>query len=65
VLRPLEGSTVDLLNDQHAFLRGAAVRPGELVRLGISHPCTAFDKWRVVPIVDDSYRVVDVIDTYF
>lgn len=65
VLRPLEGSTVDLLNDQHAFLRNAAVQPGELVRLGISHPCTAFDKWRVIPIVDDSYRVVDVIDTYF
>jgi D-serine deaminase-like pyridoxal phosphate-dependent protein len=65
VLRPLPGSTVDLLNDQHAYLRGAAVQPGELVRLGISHPCTAFDKWRTIPIVDDSYRVVDVIDTYF
>jgi D-serine deaminase-like pyridoxal phosphate-dependent protein len=65
VLRPLTGATVDLLNDQHAYLRGAAVRPGELVRLGISHPCTAFDKWRTVPIVDDAYRVVDVIDTYF
>ena len=65
VLRSLAGSTVDLLNDQHAYLRGAAVAPGELVRLGISHPCTAFDKWRVIPVVDDSYRVVDVIDTYF
>jgi D-serine deaminase-like pyridoxal phosphate-dependent protein len=65
VLRPLTGATIDLLNDQHAFLRGAAVRPGELVRLGISHPCTAFDKWRAIPIVDDSYHIVDVIDTYF
>ena len=64
-LRPLAGSTVDALNDQHAFLRGADVRPGELVRLGISHPCTAFDRWRVIPVVDDSYRVVDLLDTYF
>jgi D-serine deaminase-like pyridoxal phosphate-dependent protein len=75
VLRPVAGSSggeagrtgarVELLNDQHAFLRGAAVQPGELVRLGISHPCTAFDKWRVIPIVDDSYTVVDIIETYF
>ncbi len=64
-LRSLAGSTVERLNDQHAFLRGATVEPGELVRLGISHPCTAFDKWRVIPVVDDAYRVVDVIDTYF
>jgi D-serine deaminase-like pyridoxal phosphate-dependent protein len=64
-LRPLADSTVDALNDQHAYLRGASVRPGELVRLGISHPCTAFDKWRVIPLVDDSYHVVDLLDTYF
>ena len=64
-LRTLEGSTVDKLNDQHAYLRGAAVRPGEMVRLGVSHPCTAFDKWRVIPVVDDGYRVVDLLHTYF
>jgi D-serine deaminase-like pyridoxal phosphate-dependent protein len=63
--RSLAGSTVERLNDQHAYLHDAVVAPGELVRLGISHPCTAFDKWRVIPIVDDAYRVVDVIDTYF
>jgi D-serine deaminase-like pyridoxal phosphate-dependent protein len=65
ILRAATDSTVDLLNDQHAYLRGGSLVPGELVRLGISHPCTAFDKWRVVPIVDDAYRVVDLIDTYF
>ncbi len=64
-LRTLEGSTVDKLNDQHAYLRGAEVRPGEMVRLGVSHPCTAFDKWRVIPVVDDGYRVVDLLHTYF
>jgi D-serine deaminase-like pyridoxal phosphate-dependent protein len=64
-MRPLPGATVDQLYDQHAHLRDADVRPGELVRLGISHPCTAFDKWRVIPVIDDTYRVVDLLHTYF
>ena len=44
---------VSALNDQHAYLRfdaaepaAAAPRVGDLVGLGISHPCTTFDKWR-------------------
>ena len=44
---------------------GARVAPGELVCLGISHPCTAFDRWRVIPVVDDDYRVTDLLRTYF
>ena len=42
------------LNDQHAYLRLAAetaLAPGDLVCLGISHPCTTLDKWRVIPVV--------------
>ncbi|HEX6870611.1 MAG TPA: alanine racemase [Micromonosporaceae bacterium] len=62
---PLVGASIDRLNDQHAYLRGADLAPGDLVSLGISHPCTAFDKWRVIPVVDDEYRVVDVLHTYF
>jgi D-serine deaminase-like pyridoxal phosphate-dependent protein len=38
---------------------------GDLLRFGISHPCTAFDKWRDIPVVDDDYRVVDAYHTYF
>ena len=41
------------------------VEVGELVQLGISHPCTAFDKWRVIPVVDDDDCVVDLLRTYF
>lgn len=55
-------------NDQHAFVRlgnGADWAVGDLVGCGISHPCTAFDKWRHVPIVDDEYRVVDGVLTFF
>lgn len=63
---------VTALNDQHAFLRlapGTAVTVGDVVRLGLSHPCTAFDKWRVVPVIDDPDAddplVVDAVATCF
>jgi D-serine dehydratase len=58
------------LNDQHAYLRGngkehQALRVGDLVALGISHPCTTFDKWRWMPVVDDARTVVDAVVTCF
>ncbi|HSW05031.1 amino acid deaminase [Aquabacterium sp.] len=58
---------ISALNDQHAYLRfdGASLRVGDLVALGISHPCTTFDKWRWMPIVDGDYRVVDALVTCF
>ena len=64
---PAAGLTVTRLMDQHAFLSvsGLDVAPGDLVRFGISHPCTAFDKWRAIPLVDDTGVVVDVMRTYF
>lgn len=63
-----DGFTVTGLNDQHAYLRIPAndpLRPGDRVVFGISHPCAAFDKWRVIPVVDDDYTVIDAIETYF
>jgi D-serine dehydratase len=58
------------LNDQHAHLRGTdpqfeALQVGDLVCLGISHPCTTFDKWRWMPLVDPDYNVCDAIVTFF
>mgnify|MGYP000908490021 CR=1 FL=1 len=38
---------------------------GDLIGVGISHPCTTFDKWRVMLVVDDDYRVVDTLTTWF
>lgn len=61
-------ATVQTVNDQHAYLRydvANDLRVGDLVCLGISHPCTTFDKWRAVPLVDDDYRVTSVIRTSF
>ena len=62
------GWTIGGLNDQHAYLRfdgdpGLAV--GDRVVLGISHPCTTFDKWRWMPVVDADYRVIDALVTCF
>ena len=64
-----EFGAIEKLNDQHAYLRTDSVAVGQLVRLGLSHPCTAFDKWRLIPVVDDadaaSPVVVDLVATYF
>lgn len=62
---PRNGLKVERIQDQHTYLSGDGVRPGDLVSFGISHPCTAFDKWRVIPVVDDDHVVVDLITTYF
>jgi D-serine deaminase-like pyridoxal phosphate-dependent protein len=62
------GMLVTRLDDQHAYLTvppGSGLAPGDLVGLGISHPCTMFDKWRVIPVVDEDYRVVDAVHTFF
>lgn len=40
-------------------------RVGDLVRFTISHPCGAFDRWRVIPVVDDEHRIVDAVHTLF
>ena len=64
----LQSATVVDTNDQHAYLRGPGtehLQVRDQVCCGISHPCTALDKWRTVPVVDDSYNLVDIYRTYF
>jgi len=64
----LSESQLTELNDQHAYLRldpGTELAPGDLVCLGISHPCTTFDKWRVIPVVNDDDRVTDMVHAFF
>ncbi|MFC0108097.1 amino acid deaminase [Kibdelosporangium aridum] len=67
--KPLSGCTVTAMNDQHSFLaigEGADVQVGDWVGLGLSHPCTVFDKWQLLPAVGaDGETVVDFIRTYF
>ena len=59
------------LNDQHAYLRweaadeATAPQVGDRVGLGISHPCTTFDKWHWMPVVENDYRVSDAVAMHF
>lgn len=56
------------INDQHLHLEVPADSPlavGDLVGLGISHPCTTFDKWRLIYVVNDDYEVLDAVRTFF
>lgn len=74
MVRRLDGTTSALpedscaltsLADQHAFLTGpAGVDVGDWVGFGLSHPCTVFDKWPLIPVVDGD-EVVDLIRTFF
>jgi len=57
--------SVSKLNDHHTYLVADGLVPGDLIRFGISHPCTAFDKWRHLPVLDEEHRVVDILETYF
>ncbi|POH58151.1 alanine racemase [Arthrobacter glacialis] len=68
----LAGASISAVNDQHCFLRfdpeTTTVNIGDVVRLGLSHPCTAFDKWTLIPVLadaDSDNRVVDLIHTFF
>jgi D-serine deaminase-like pyridoxal phosphate-dependent protein len=64
--KPLEvTAAVTKWNDHHTYLAADGLAPGDLIRFGISHPCTAFDKWRHLPVVDEEHRVVDVLQTFF
>jgi D-serine dehydratase len=62
-----DGLRVAALNDQHAFIADpeGALRVGDVLRCGISHPCTAFDKWSLIPVLDDDDVIVDAIRTLF
>ncbi|MFF8374729.1 alanine racemase [Streptomyces sp. NPDC015661] len=67
-IRPAEGIRVTGLSDQHAWLAtapGADLEVGDWVGMGLSHPCTIFDKWQLIPLVDADGTVVDHIRTFF
>jgi D-serine dehydratase len=59
--------TVERVMDHHTFLRTGSDRlsPGDWVGFGINHPCTTFDKWPAIALVDDDYVVRDVVRTLF
>lgn len=69
--RPI-AAEITAMNDQHSFLRSTddtalPVAIGDVMRLGLSHPCTAFDKRRWVPVVagNGNDTVIDLVRTAF
>ncbi|MFD3514150.1 alanine racemase [Streptomyces sp. NPDC058657] len=67
-IRPADGITVTGLSDQHGWLstdESARLEVGDWVGLGMSHPCTIFDKWQLIPVVDADGHVVDFVRTFF
>ncbi|WOX22377.1 amino acid deaminase [Streptomyces solicathayae] len=67
-VREAAGLTVTGLSDQHAWLRtgpDADLEVGDWVGMGLSHPCTSFDKWQLIPVVEADGTVVDFVRTFF
>ncbi|MGW7052565.1 amino acid deaminase [Streptomyces sp. NPDC054887] len=67
-IRPAHGITVTGLSDQHAWVRTepeARLEVGDWLGLGLSHPCTSFDKWQLIPLVEADGTVTDYIRTFF
>ncbi|MFI7402930.1 amino acid deaminase [Streptomyces sp. NPDC049541] len=66
--RPATGISVTALSDQHAWLRTteeADLEVGDWLGMGLSHPCTSFDKWQLIPLAQADGTVVDYIRTFF
>ncbi|WP_371665609.1 MULTISPECIES: alanine racemase [unclassified Streptomyces] len=67
-VRPATGVTVSGLSDQHTWVRtepGTELEVGDWVGMGLSHPCTSFDKWQLIPLVAADGTVTDYIRTFF
>lgn len=64
---PLHWSVTRMM-DQHAYLDialGDNLQVGDMIGFDISHPCLTFDKWRLLPIVNAGYDVIDLVQTFF
>ncbi|MET7673399.1 alanine racemase [Streptomyces seoulensis] len=68
VERPATGVTVTALSDQHMWLATtpeADVMVGDWIGFGLSHPCTSFDKWQLIPVAEADGTVVQYVRTFF
>ncbi|MFD5125603.1 amino acid deaminase [Streptomyces sp. NPDC058385] len=67
-VREAAGVTVTGLSDQHGWVRtdgGEDLAVGDWLGMGLSHPCTSFDKWQLIPLVEADGTVVDYVRTFF
>jgi D-serine deaminase-like pyridoxal phosphate-dependent protein len=59
---------VTKLSDQHGWLRVPpqdGLEVGDWVALGLSHPCTTFDKWVLIPTARADGTVTSFVRTFF
>ncbi len=66
--RPATGVRVVKLSDQHTWLEtdsAGDLEVGDWVALGMSHPCTIFEKWPLIPVVEADGTVTDYVRTFF
>ena len=64
----VENCKVVQLDDQHAHVlvpEDSPFQVGDMMGFGISHPCTTFDKWQLIYVVDDEYTVTSAVRTFF
>ncbi|MBC7630340.1 amino acid deaminase [Aeromicrobium sp.] len=71
-MSPLTEAAITAINDQHCFMSfdpdADDVSVGDVVRLGLSHPCTAMDKWTLIPVLDETegdQNIVGLVRTFF
>ncbi|WP_329455917.1 alanine racemase [Streptomyces sp. NBC_01497] len=67
-IRAADGIAVARLSDQHAWITtgpGADLEVGDWLGMGLSHPCTSFDKWQLIPVVTADGTVTDLVRTFF
>ncbi|MDJ0384131.1 amino acid deaminase [Streptomyces sp. G-G2] len=68
VERPADGVRLVKLSDQHAWLEtdtAEDLEVGDLVALAMSHPCTIFEKWQLIPVVEADGTVTEFVRTFF
>ncbi|SEN55980.1 D-serine deaminase, pyridoxal phosphate-dependent [Actinacidiphila rubida] len=67
VRAPGDGVRIARLSDQHAWVtlpEDEALEVGDWVALSVSHPCTTFDKWQLIPATRGS-AVTTYVRTFF
>lgn len=63
----LNDCVIKEINDQHVFIRlapGNDIRVGDWAGIGLAFPCTAFDKWQLIPVIREE-TVIDFVRTFF
>lgn len=62
------GSVVTALNDQHAYMQlpiDSPIDVGDMISVGIAHPCTTFERWHILMLVNEKLDIVDAVRTFF